>query len=961
MAKKHAKSLFLQSPLLPDAPQTKMLWQQESERLSLPSDIDRLAAIFAGSPHLHQSAKRFHAEALHHMMLQPIPSIEAALTQWEADCLGYSDDDIFMRAVRKLRTEIWLTIAIGEMSGNLSIQDCYHYLSLTAERVLIQTVKWIYAHTNTLTNALANIADNTASLEGCGYFVLALGKLGAGELNYSSDLDLVILHDSVATGLDRSVFITITRRLVHLLSAQTKDGFAFRIDLRLRPDPGATSISIEQGAALTYYESQARTWERAAYIRARPIAGDINAAKQFLHELQPFIWRRYLDYTVIEDLHVWLHKKPTPKDMLGFDVKNGAFGIRHIELLTHSLQLLNGGRHKSLRTNSTHLALQRLAKLNLISSTQAEELQNLYDGWRQIEHRVQYQRDAHLYRLPLGADDFSSFARFAGFENSDYLRAHIKRLQHETELSAHHPVLSKLKEGADNGHARHSTSKEGLPENGLWTDGLWIEDEQARLNWLAAQGFEQFETISQTIEGWLSGRIAATRGSRSQRYLLKLLPHLLEQLASADAADEAFAAFADIIAGQPAGAQIFALLEFHPKLVGLMVDIVTCAPQLADQIRRHPDVMELLLDSDFYVSLPDLKLSIEPDDPVETQLDHLRRQVRRTQFGISIHQLQNLSDESDIARAWTLLAEQATAHITRLAKQDMIRRHGDIDGDLVLIALGSFGRRAMSAVSDLDLIAVYNGDLLSSSKGQADGSRKIGLSAYMVRLTQTIVSWLTIRTAEGALYEVDMRLRPDGKAGPLAVHIDRFTSYYLEEAWPWERLAMQWAQPVAGEDPFAAEVKAHLLAMRSHVIDPARQAADLQKMRKLLHETNPSSNIESPWQLKRIPGGKLDCNLLTLLRQNRDDVILSKSEQAALQRIEYVSHWLQVGLGRKLNADHLPQHMGALLALHLKMPDQMAVRTQLKKDARIIAKKLDQLLELDLAANPKTGQHHHNK
>ena len=941
MAAANYQNLFLQPSLLPEPDQTRAVWLEDAGTVCHSSDKEFLAAVFFAAPHLRQTAQQFSPDQLHHMITNPHEAIRTSLANWEAHVAHVSSDDTFMSDVRKLRAEIWLIIAIGEISGILSMQECYTFLSQTAERVLVKTVQWLCVHNP----AFPDINDSEDSLAGSGYIVLALGKLGAKELNYSSDLDLIILHDSQSTNIDRSVFIAMTRRLIHLLSAQTKDGFAFRIDLRLRPDPGATSISIEQSAALIYYESQARTWERSAFIRGRPIAGNIAAAEQFLSEIQPFIWRRYLDYTVIEDLQVWLQKKPTPENMLGFDVKNGAFGIRHIELLTHSLQLLNGGRHKTLRTYSTHSALQELARLELMSADNARALQSLYDAWRQVEHRLQYQRDAHLYRLPSGEDDFAIFARFAGFETADRLRDYIHHLQHETDHAARHPVLSKL-------FGKTLSNLNQTPSDKAPANQSWIDTSETRLEWLVKHGFTGAETINQTIEGWLSGRIAATRSPRSQQYLLKLLPALLTQLAASEEADDAFSAFADIIAGQPAGAQIFALLEFHPKLVGLLLDILTSAPELVGQIRRHPDLMELLLEPSFYAKLPDISLTVDENDPVEIQLDHIRRQVRQIQFGISIHQLQHLSDEADIALAWSAVAEQATNIIMGLAKTDMIRRHGPIDADLALIGLGSFGRKTMSAHSDLDLIAIYNGDLQSNSEGDEQGKRAIGLSAYMLRLTQTIVSWLTIQTAEGALFTVDMRLRPDGKSGPVAVHMDRIISYYQTEAWPWEHLALDNARVFAANPDFLTAASLQLKTIQSQPLEKSKLASDLIKMRGLLHQTHKADDTTTNWQLKRLPGGTLDCKLLIQLSARFEVISVSADEEEALQRIEYVSRWLQVGLGRKLNIDTLPNRMGGLLAQHLHMPDQSSVRVQLETDMQKLAHKLDHVLQFDLTANP---------
>ena len=948
MMRNGLKSKFgLSRPLMPSDEAKSSIWHDRAIELCQQQDSVLFAAIFAAAPHLHHVAQQLGADELHQILLSPAETIKQALEDWQRACADFKDDDTFMPAVRRLRLKIWFSIAAAELSGHFTMQDSYHYLSLTAETVVNRTVSWICSHSE----AMKPMWNGTDFI---GYTVLALGKLGAAELNYSSDLDLIILHDSAATGIDRQHFIAMTRRLVHLLSAQTKDGFAFRIDLRLRPDPGATAISIDQAAALTYYESQARTWERAAFIRARPIAGDRTAGQAFLEELQPFIWRRYLDYTVIDDLKIWLQKKPVPAEYFGFDVKNGAHAIRHIELLTHILQLLNGGRHTSLRTNSTHEALEQLAHLNILTKPQSKQLQFLYDAWRCIEHRVQYQRDTHLYRLPRAEEDFEAFARFSGFETASELRRHLGELQGQTASAAHHPVLQKLleSEASQTNIASQATISNHAPN---------LQDVDLRREWLANIGFENAHSISNIVEGWLSGRIAATRNSRAQQYLIKLLPELFAQLASTDMPDEAFAAFADIIEGQPAGAQIFALLEFHPKLVGLIVDILTSAPQLAEQIRRYPELMESLLDPAFFQELPDTSLQIDSDASIETQLDQIRRQTRPIRFGVSVHQLQRLSDETEIAQAYTELASQAVCHITRLARADMIRRHGRIAAEFALIGLGSLGRYAMNGHSDLDLISIYDGDLNCQSEGDTHGGRSIGLSAYMIRLTQTIVSWLTIHTSEGALYEVDMRLRPDGNAGPLSVHVERLHNYYGSEAWPWEKLAFHSARTITGDDRLISILEKFQEMMKAQPIEPRKLGDNLQTMRAKLHAAFPVDMDKTPWKLKRIAGGSLDCDLLRQLASKYPHIILSQDETKAICRIEFLSYWLQVGLGRKADIEQLPARLGTLMARHMNMPDQQTVRNQLRQDTAMIAQRLETALKLDLGASPETDKHHHNK
>ncbi len=513
--------------------------------------IDQLAAILAESPHLSRLANQF-ADDVPVLIAGHWQDILTACRQdWQTACLASLSDVRLLAEIRRFRNRAHLSIALSELLAVIDIQQSWELLSQIAEEALRGVV------TSLMQGQV---------VEGCGWVIIGLGKLGAGELNYSSDIDLIALYDERA---DRTAnpavsdkqarhFTALTRRLSQLLSQQTKDGFGWRVDFRLRPDPAATPLCLTVSAAVSYYESIARTWERAAFIRARPIAGDVLAGRQFLEQISSFIWRHNLDYTVLDDLQIWLRHLPPAPDYLGFDVKLGAFGIRHIELLTHLLQLLGGGRHPKLRQNHTFRALDALTDEGWLEEEQVTEMKRCYRDWRVVEHRVQYLRDTQTHSLPRNPEEMSRFAAFTGHTGTTALRDWLRQLQERTEAACTHPLMEQLLK------VHHETAdrqdfKLASPA-----------DRDANHRWLAEIGFSRPEDMINIIDGWMSGRISATRSERARHYLTQFLPAFLRRLGFASDPDAAFACFTDLIRNLPARAQIFALFVQYPQLADLV-------------------------------------------------------------------------------------------------------------------------------------------------------------------------------------------------------------------------------------------------------------------------------------------------------------------------------------------------------------------------------------------------------
>ena len=808
-----------------------------------PSD---LARMLIHSQHLQGLAKRHPSDIAAALGGHGNDVITAACLQMLQAAQDIRDEAAFMKSLRKLRQRSALVVALADLANANDISTQMGWLSKAADTAVQATVTYLFAKAA----EREKCPKQPAHLAGCGWTILALGKLGAGELNYSSDIDLIILHDPANTPLfapdtAQQFYVEQTRILVRLLSQTTADGIGWRVDLRLRPDPGATAVSIQIGAALSYYESIARTWERAAFIRARPVAGDIALGINFLADIQPFIWRRTLDYTVLDDMKSMLRRPVQNAGWLGYNVKSGKNGIRQIEFFTHVLQLVTGGRTPDIRQPCTLAALHALAQDEWISQDQAHILGAVYHGLRRVEHRLQMIADTQTHSLPRGGADLARFAGFLGHQQTDDFITHLDGVMRLVGEQTTHKLLGGEK-ASDHG------------------DNLLLDDKDKLFEWLTAHGFERPGDVAATLDGWMAGRIAATRSERARALLNNLMPTILGYLADGSAPDDQFAAFAQFAEGLPASVQIFSLLDHNRQLTKLLCDVLTLSPRMATYLRRYPTLFDLVLFDDFFAPLPgahvlqnQLQQAITGLD-VESALDEIKRRTREWRFRSEVQALSRVLPSSGLSLALSAIADSVVRTVHQLACQDIERRHGKISGESIIIALGRLGIGALTAQSDLDLVIVYTAD----DDAQSDGMRAVGAATYFTRLTQTFVSWMSSASAEGSLYEIDMRLRPDGDKSSIAVQIDRFEDYYAHEAWVWEKLALAKARFITRHDQ-APKLGKRLDAAIKSVTQTPLGADDvgqaIHQMRMRLRKTYG----EAPaLQLRKLPGGLAELDLL---------------------------------------------------------------------------------------------------
>ncbi|MCH8168824.1 MAG: bifunctional [glutamine synthetase] adenylyltransferase/[glutamine synthetase]-adenylyl-L-tyrosine phosphorylase, partial [Proteobacteria bacterium] len=680
--------------------------------------------------------------------------------------------------------------------------------------------------------------------------VLAMGKQGARELNYSSDIDLICLFDQdrfepADFAEAKARYIHVTRQVVRLLSETTAEGYVFRTDLRLRPSPSTTPVCMALEAAERYYESVGRTWERAAHIKARPAAGDLAAGAAYLDRLTPFVWRRYLDFAAIDDIHEMLRKiraqkgRFSPGAIPGCDIKLGPGGIREIEFFAQTRQLICGGRAPGLRLPATLGALEALAVAGWIGADTATLLGADYTAHRTLEHRLQMMEDAQTQIFPKAVEARGRLAALCGWSDS---RAF------ERDVAGR---LARV----------HATTEE------FFTPGAERSGSRAEIGeeQLAEAGFRRPADAARLLERWRGAAMPATRTSRARALFKGLEPLIVDKLTHAGSPDEAMVQFDRFLSGLPAGVQVFSLFTANPHLLDLIVEICAAAPRLAAHLGRQPQALDALLDRDFYRKLPDaatltgeLEAWLQDERDYERVLDGVRRWALEQTFRAGVQVLRAVGDAAEAGLAFSAIAEAALAVLYPRVIAEFARRHGPPPGrGMAVVAMGKLGSAEMTAGSDLDLITIYDAQGAETS----DGPKPLAPATYFPRLTQALVGALTVPTAEGRLYEVDMRLRPSGRQGPVATSLGGFAKYQAEQAWVWEHLALTRARVVAGPPDLAAEVERAIRAALSgrkgdpEVLDQARE------MRAKLLGAH-ARERRNPWSLKYAAGGLMEIEFL---------------------------------------------------------------------------------------------------
>lgn len=792
-----------------------------------------------------------------------------------------------MTAVRRERSALALALGIGDLGGALSLEEVVRPLSDLADRQLDRAIA-------------AAMAERTPDAPARGFSILALGKLGGRELNYSSDLDLIFLYDPETLPLRPreeagQAALRIGQRVVEILQKRTEAGYAFRIDLRLRPSPEVTPIALPVEAAISYYESAALPWERAAFIRARTAAGDPALGRYFLDAIHPFVWRRSLDFGAIGEItaisrRIRDHYAQGQAFGPGFDLKRGRGGIREIEFYVQIHQLIHGGREPELRSPSTLEALAALEQAGRIGAEAAVALREAYRLLRTIEHRLQMVDDRQTHSLPADQEALDNVARLHGLAEGaallDLLCPHVERVAaiYDTLVGEDEIRLS--------------------------------EDPQALEMALAAAGFPDPPLARTRIEGWRSGKIRSLRTAAALAAFEAMLPVLVEALGRAPDPIAAMNRFEDLILGLPSGVNLYRLLEARPGLTQHLATILSHAPALAGQLGRRPDLLDGLIDASALRPAPGVDELAErfarsdrADEAYEQVLDRVRRRVNETRFALGAQVVLAAADPIEVSCGYARVAEAAIRVLADATVAEFEQTHGRVPGArLVILALGRLGGGALTHASDLDLIYLFSG----SHEGESDGPKPLRTSDYFNRLAPRISAALSVPTASGRLYEVDTRLRPSGSDGLLAISLDTFAGYQRDRAWTFEHMALCRARPVYG----TAEDKAALAAIVGEVLrlprDPAAVAADADRMRlEIARHKKP----KGPFDIKLVPGGLVDLEFAVHTLQ------LSRYVSLVPQVGEAVAGLVEAGLLPAETIAHQTLLARMLVILRLVAPD----------------------------------------
>ncbi len=859
----------------------KALGRREAEFAATESGAVILAALGGNAPYLAELACREPATLLACLQTSPQAHTQAVLAELDALPSNLPRSRL-SAALRRAKRQMALAIAVADIGGIWALEQVTGALSDLAETTLRAATRHLL---NTLHEAGEITLPYPETPERDSFFVaLALGKLGARELNYSSDIDLVLLYDPEAPPYQdesQRLMARLARDLTTLLSTRDEEGYVFRVDLRLRPDPSATPPVVALATALSYYESHGRTWERAAFSKARPVAGDFVLGQQFLAAIRPFIWRKYLDFAAVSDIHEMkrqIDAQHTANGLHGLDVKLGRGGIREIEFIVQTLGLVWGGQNPALRIPATLEALPAMARAGHVPERDARQLAADYRELRRVEHRLQMVADRQTHELP---NTDAALDAFCVFINAPHFKRDFPRLLNRV----HAHFLDFFDAGAPASPSALNPGHEGPPP----------AEFTARLT---ALGFKDVRHIAERLRDWSSGTMPALRSPRARELLAGVLPHLLSALGAQPEPDKVFAQFDTLLGRQRAGVQLLSLFTRNTALLKRLAAVLGAAPALSDYLADDPQALDGLLapQARFAAPRPALHRLLAEAEDLEQAAATTRRFVRQEDFHLSVATLEGRLDANQAGRTRSALAEAALSQLLPFVIAAQKERQGPVRGAKVaVLALGKAGAGEMLAGSDLDLMLIYD-----------HSPATIAPTQWFVRLSHSFIGALTAQGPGGPLYHVDMRLRPSGNAGPVAVSLAAFRKYHDRESWTWERLALTRARVMAATPGFAAMVREAILNALCRPEPRGKILADTAAMQARLATEMPARGA---FDLRSIPGGMMEVSFiaqaLQLIHGAKEPALFLPNTAAALKALAAAGHLRQNEAQTLIHADFL--------------------------------------------------------
>ena len=845
-----------------------------------PMLLELIESLAESSPYLWELASREPDRLLRLLNADPDAHLTTLLREQGAAAANSTDEAEAMRLLRRMKAEAALLIALADIGGVWPVMRAAGALTDLADTAVDAAVRFALAEAGRAGRLM--IADLAQPHRGSGYIVLAMGKMGACELNYSSDIDLIVFYDQASPALPQDaapapIFVRVTQRVVKLLQERTGDGYVFRTDLRLRPDPASTAIAISTAAAISYYESVGQNWERAMMIKGRACAGDIAAGETILDELSPFVWRKYLDFASVADVHAMKRQINAYRGhgeiaVEGHNIKLGRGGIREIEFFAQTQQLIAGGRTPHLRDRDTLTTLDRLCADKWIDAAVRDDMKEAYVFLRQVEHRLQMVNDEQTQVLPADRDGVERFARFLGFADRDAFAQVL--LGHLQKVQQHYSRLFEKAPGPER------------PALAFPADA----DDRKTLDRLGELGFRAPLEASHIVRHWLAGGHRSLKGEATHEHLEALLPDLMEHIGRADNPNATLVLFDHFLANLHGAARLLSLLRQKPELIALVTLVLGTAPRLADTLARSPQVMDALVDPSFFGVLPDeaelgrrLDAALAQSRYDEDLLERIRMFGLEYMFLIGVRILSGTLTARQAGEAFARLADAVIRAVNRAVADNFAATYGHLRGEeTAVLAMGKLGGREMTATSDLDLILVYDFD---AEHPESSGPRALYGGQYFARLTQRLINALTAQTNYGALYQVDMRLRPSGRAGPLATQLEGFASYQETEAWTWEHMALTRARVVSASPAFGERVEGVIHDILRRPRDAGSIAGDVVEMRAAIAK---EKSDRERWDLKYVAGGLVDIEFiaqyLQLVHANAVPDILDTSTARVLDK-----------------------------------------------------------------------------
>ncbi len=775
-----------------------------------------------------------------------------------------ADKDTLQRVLRKFRLRESVRIAWRDLAGSASLDEVMALMTELADccvqRALRHTYRWMCESRGT--------PRDKSHEHPVPFIVLGLGKLGGGELNFSSDIDLIFAYgsdgdtDAPRPMSNHQFFTKLGRELISVLETRTEDGYVFRVDMRLRPNGRSGPLALSFDATENYYQTHGRGWERYALTKARVVAGERSAGEQLLARLRPFIYRKYLDYGAFEsirEMKALIERELERKEIAG-NIKLGQGGIREIEFIAQSFQLIRGGREPGLQSNRLFEALDQLAGIGALDAAVVEELKLAYVFLRRLEHRLQMMDDKQTHMLPRGDYEQARLAFVTGSSDWPACEHNI----HEVMQSVHT-------------HFRQVFASGGEPQPALTSmQDIWLATagEEVALQTLATSGYTDPKSALDLLHAFRHSKAYHAHSHYGRERVDRLMPLLIHQAAATNNPNATLQRLLRLVETIGRRSAYLMLLVENPLALSQLIKLSAASAWISNWISRYPLLLDELLDP-IATSSPvttdglvaEIRQRLAPiTDDLESQMEVLR-EIRQAQtLKVAAADVLKYSNTTDVARQLCTIAETMLDTVVELAETGLRTKYGDPgagDADrqpeFGIVAYGKLGSLELGYHSDLDLVFLHHGAALNGvTQG---GDRSLPNQQYYGRLGQRIVHMLTTRTPSGVIYEIDTRLRPSGRSGPLVTSLDAYRSYQLERAWTWEHQAVVRARMVNGSDELKHRFEAIRFEVLAQARDPAALQRDIREMRQKMVDARDRSDNKA-FDLKQGKGGIVDIEFI---------------------------------------------------------------------------------------------------